>query len=160
VDNYAKAQNNIRVEMNTFLIINGVIVALVVISLFNGRKGPRAPTTLQLRNGPDHSKANPQRDVSETKLNQPQEPPQLSKPPGWQNYRPRHVSISAVLDHEKSLNVMFNWNGHSWDAYEVLGIPAGSSPPAVIAAYNRLKQTCEPETVPFLEAAARAILNS
>jgi hypothetical protein len=36
----------------------------------------------------------------------------------------------------KNLNVLFMHNGHDWDAYQVLGLPAGSRLEAVQAAYN------------------------
>lgn len=57
----------------------------------------------------------------------------------------------------KSLNVMFNYNGHSWDAYEVLGLPAGSSFEEVQAAYIKLVGTSKPETVDFLTTAMNCI---
>jgi len=70
--------------------------------------------------------------------------------------------VASVRDEpgEKNLNVMFNWNGHSWDAYEVLGVPAGSSPDAITAAYQAARAKCDPESVAFIQAAYDAILNS
>ncbi len=35
------------------------------------------------------------------------------------------------------LNVMFNYNGHTFDAYETLGIPAGSSWDEVRVAFDK-----------------------
>lgn len=59
----------------------------------------------------------------------------------------------------KSLNVMFNYNGHSWDAYEVLGVPAGASIKTVTDAYQTSLRRCDKESVEFLETAYKAILN-
>ncbi|QDK37054.1 hypothetical protein [Bdellovibrio sp. NC01] len=59
----------------------------------------------------------------------------------------------------KSLNVMFNYNGHSWDAYEVLGVPAGASIKTVTDAYQVALRRCDKESVEFLETAYKAILN-
>lgn len=39
---------------------------------------------------------------------------------------------------DKPLNVLFNFNGHTWDAYEVLGVPAGSSWLRVEDAYRQV----------------------
>jgi hypothetical protein len=39
---------------------------------------------------------------------------------------------------ERGLNVIFQFNGHDFDAYEVLGIPAGSQWPAVEVAYEKM----------------------
>ncbi len=58
---------------------------------------------------------------------------------------------------EISLNVLFNWNGHTWDAYEVLGLPAGSSRDKVNSAFQTARGKADPESVPFLQAAYDAI---
>lgn len=62
-------------------------------------------------------------------------------------------------DREKSLNVLFVYNGHTFDAYEVLGAPAGASFEMVHrfyqAAIARKGQDRE-----FLEAAYYAIKSS
>lgn len=57
----------------------------------------------------------------------------------------------------KSLNVMFNYNGHSWDAHEVLGVPAGASLTAVTEAYQKTIQNVDPENRDFIETAYQAI---
>lgn len=69
-------------------------------------------------------------------------------------------SPRAAVPPIKALNVIFNYNGHSWDAYEVLGVPAGASLPIVTAAYQTaLKRCAGPESMEFLETAYRAILS-
>jgi hypothetical protein len=59
----------------------------------------------------------------------------------------------------RQLNVFFNWNGHTWDAYEVLGVPAGSSRETVIQAFHSARSK-SPDSIAFLQAAADAILKS
>jgi hypothetical protein len=70
-------------------------------------------------------------------------------------------SVMSVFHHDdiKNLNVIFMYNEHSFDAYEVLGIPAGSGPSQVQKAYQIAleKKTAEKE---FIEAAYQAILSS
>jgi hypothetical protein len=58
---------------------------------------------------------------------------------------------------ERPLNVMFNYNGHSWDAYEVLGLPAGSSPESVEAAFRESLVRVDATSKAFMEAAFQAI---
>lgn len=58
---------------------------------------------------------------------------------------------------ERPLNVVFNYNGHSWDAYEVLGLPAGSSPEKVAHAFEASMKSIDKASQPFLEAAYAAI---
>lgn len=64
---------------------------------------------------------------------------------------------SAAALKERPLNVFFNWNGHSWDAYEVLGLPAGASMDAVTAAFERLQKEGDQSSMPFFKAAFEAL---
>jgi hypothetical protein len=61
------------------------------------------------------------------------------------------------LPSEKNLNVLFNWNGHTWDAYETLGCPAGGSAQLAQKAFDQAKKNMNAESLPFLEAALEAI---
>jgi hypothetical protein len=63
----------------------------------------------------------------------------------------------ASMPMERPLNVMFNYNGHSWDAYEVLGLPAGSSLEKVEEGFAAVVKTVDAGSRPFLEAAYNAI---
>lgn len=58
----------------------------------------------------------------------------------------------------KSLNVPFLYNGHDWDAYQVLGIPAGASLPLVTKRYQDLLKDSVGGQREFYEAAYAAIL--
>ena len=64
--------------------------------------------------------------------------------PSKLNMRAESPSISAQTAQELPLelaslplNVMFNYNGHTFDAYETLGIPAGSSWDEVRVAFDK-----------------------
>ncbi len=59
----------------------------------------------------------------------------------------------------KSLNQFFNYNGHTWDAYEVLGVPGGSSLEKVTAAYQKSLKSTSKESHEFLETAYKSILH-
>lgn len=86
------------------------------------------------------------------------------KPVGWDNYVPRNRSVYGGREthavQEKSLNIFFNWNGHAWDAYEVLGIPAGASLETALQSFERAKSQADKETAPFLRAAYEAIADT
>ena len=60
----------------------------------------------------------------------------------------------------RPLNVHFNYNGHSWDAYEVLGLPAGSSLEKVEAAFKESIARVDVGSRPFMEAAYKAIVGA
>lgn len=67
------------------------------------------------------------------------------------------LDTSIELKNERPLNVVFNYNGHSWDAYEVLGLPAGSSLEMVEQTYQNTVKTVDVGSRPFIEAAYQAI---
>ncbi|MEK2688001.1 hypothetical protein [Bdellovibrio sp. GT3] len=76
------------------------------------------------------------------------------------------VAVSRPVVHpdlagrrQKNLNVMFSYNSHTWDAYEVLGVPAGASISMVTEAYQTQIRRCDKESVEFFETAYKAILN-
>lgn len=58
----------------------------------------------------------------------------------------------------KSLQVFFLYNGHDWDAYAVLGLPAGASLPVVTERYQSLIRSGDPGKLEFFEAAYQSIL--
>jgi len=58
---------------------------------------------------------------------------------------------------ERPINVVFNYNGHSWDAYEVLGIPAGTTFDKVDQAYLDALEKVDAASRPFIDAAYNAI---
>lgn len=69
-------------------------------------------------------------------------------------------AAGSSVSGERSINVVFNYNGHSWDAYEVLGVPAGSSFAVVEAAYAEGLKRIEKSSHGILEAAFKAIQSS
>ena len=128
-----------------FLAVNAAIVTLVVGSFVFVRRRPRSPVALNMKIGRKRGK-----DVinfSRTEY----------RP------RPRPVRLAGDTDHViddsvKDLNILFNWNGHTWDAYEVLDIPAGSSRVDVQKAFELLKIEVDEESLPFVTAAYHAII--
>lgn len=80
----------------------------------------------------------------------------LRQAKGREESKPREVQ-GAVVESERALNVVFNYNGETWDAYEVLGVPAGSSSEQVEKAYAEGLARIDETSKPFMEAAVRAI---
>jgi hypothetical protein len=64
---------------------------------------------------------------------------------------------SNELGRTKTLNVLFMYNGHSFDAHEILGVPAGASLQTVEAAYARLAPTVASESREFVAAAYKVL---
>jgi len=63
---------------------------------------------------------------------------------------------SSGLKTERSLNCQFMFNGHSFDAYEVLGLPAGASLDACLRATLDLRRR-RPQDGEFLDALVTAV---
>lgn len=55
------------------------------------------------------------------------------------------------------LNVVFTWNGHDWNAYEVLGIPAGSTIEEINEAYEKALSKVDEKSQDFIKKAYRSI---
>ena len=119
-----------------FIILNAVVVTLLVISFLRMRRSARQ-STMRFRNSRDQYV---KKEVVVKRLIPDENDPRLKRPGS-----------------EKSLNVMFNYNGHSWDAYEVLGVPAGSSFEAAFLVFEKLTKTMDDESRTFMLTALEAI---
>lgn len=113
-----------------FFILNGIVLLLLVIYIL--RKRPKSSFRLRMTRLRGGTLAP---DVGAADLGLGQQPPR-----------------------EKNLNTLFNYNGHTWDAYEVLGLPAGSPQNKIDEAYRSsvAKQQGE-SSRDFLDAAYQAI---
>ena len=152
------------------------VVILVIASFARMRRGSVPPVRLDLRAGQTERRGtHPPRDVtgpSATAVNAnyrlARDPARVAEArrraledleredtrvPTDEATDPAFVASAA----EKSLNAFFNFNGHMFDAYEALGIPAGSSPQAARDAFERTAPSARPESRAFLMEALRAI---
>jgi L-asparagine transporter-like permease len=84
-------------------------------------------------------------------------------------YRPQRKStrlnLRQTLQDGKShpsdvreVNVIFQYNGHDFDAYEVLGVPAGSRTDAIRTAYENSIASMDAEARDLLDMAFNAIM--
>ena len=70
------------------------------------------------------------------------------------------LAESSVGPNEKNLNVLFMYNGHSFDAHEVLGLPAGANRKMIEAGYQAALARMQPDSREFLKAAYQALIAS
>ncbi len=82
-------------------------------------------------------------------------PSKLNLRAGYKNL-PDLVQKTKGKGGPKSLDCLFMYNGHEFNAYEVLGIPAGSPIAAAEVAYETLKSTTKSDH-DFFHAAFDAI---
>jgi hypothetical protein len=106
------------------------------------RKRPRKRMLLKLR-GKGSPKAATGRSPSAA-------PPEIegAQPPS---------TVTPLSLAERPLNVIFNYNGESWDAYEVLGLPAGSSIESCEKALAESLERVDSGARPFMQAAFSAV---
>lgn len=154
-----------------FLAITLGIVILVLMSFLLARRGPRPPVKLELGGSnppPDPSKSKrPERVLPRGGSDAGQVARQTGRSSVGSGSRysakifeEEDTAPGHKVGAEKSLNVLFNWNGHTWDAYEVLGVPAGSSKASVTAAFEKAKAGSDPDSIAFLQAAHDAIMRA
>ncbi len=115
------------------------VAAFFLIWFWLGRQNTGSkPTQLRLRN---------------------EETPRSSQPMSSVTKSSTTSSIDEVaVQKAKSLNILFLYNGHDWDAYQVLGLPAGASLPLVTERYQQLIKQSDQGQLEFYDAAYQAIL--
>lgn len=59
---------------------------------------------------------------------------------------------------ERELTVLFQFNGHSFEAYEVLGVTPGSDQSSIEKAYQRARAQLSDTDVELLDTAYKALL--
>lgn len=131
-----------------FLTLNLVGAGAFVLWYLISRGGAKPPTRLDMK-AKDSAPPliNPEPPVASAKEVGPVAAARPAVHPDLQGARP------------KNLNVIFSYNSHTWDAYEVLGVPAGASIKTVTEAYQAAIRRCEKESIEFFETAYNAILN-
>lgn len=128
-----------------FLWMNLIIAVFFVWLFFALRKNRSRPSRLNLKNswkGFGLSKVTPGSPRARTN----------------QGYQPKAKSSVDPIN-IRELNVVFMYNGHDWDAFQVLGIPAGSSVDSAEQAFIKEAAKANTETRQFLETALNAIKN-
>ncbi|MEQ1665925.1 MAG: hypothetical protein ABL927_11170 [Bdellovibrionales bacterium] len=154
-------------NIQNFLYLNGfILVILVGYMLF--RKPKKTPSRLKLRESLFGNKL----DVADPQKNSDQ-----NKWHGWGDSsqgggagvrRPNKAEKNSNHDESihdsdqanapaRQLTALFQYNGHTFEAYEVLGLAAGASAVKVDDAYQEIMRTQSKDTHPFFEKAYQAI---
>jgi hypothetical protein len=100
-------------NMYNILIISFVLLLLYFLI---GKSGFMNPSRLSLRN-------------RKSELASPSQSGYSTMTPSKESVQASREAVGATVHQikERSLNVMFMYNGHSFDAFEILGLPAGCS---------------------------------
>ena len=136
------------------LYINIVLGIVFVLYFLLGRGNRRGPTKLNVKANEDFTKS-----VIKTQQIQSETVQEKSHPPKMTVLEPENENVINLKSYAtKNLSIYFVYNGHEWEAHEVLGVPAGSALPQVTEAYQKLIITSDPSTFEFYESSYQAIL--
>lgn len=146
--------NEFNVNSQQLLFINFVIFILIVLFFTLGRSKSKAPPKLNMKTGakePSSSASeggavvqNYAREVGPIVVAKEM----LPKP------------VPPLLKKANKNSVYFIYNGHEWDAHEVLGLKSEGSVSEATAQYQHLIKTSDPSSFEFYETAYFSILKS
>lgn len=138
------------------LFINFLIFLALVLFFWFGRSKPKQPTLLNMKATPpkpEEPSPSKEQSVLEPKSDiEPKARDVSPKKPAIESPKPTRLGTTKT--------VYFVFNGHEWDAYEVLGLPRGCALNAATSHYQNLIKTSDPSTFEFYDAAYSAILKS
>ncbi len=147
------------------LFINFIIFFGVVLFFILGRGKSKSPARLNMK--PNVPEENPQIKTSEVALKVIEEPKneaaerleaEIVNKAKEVNYQAKSELITQPLKVISSKSVMIVYNGHEWDAFEVLGVSLEADIREITSKYQQLIKTSDPSSFEFLEAAYMAIL--
>jgi hypothetical protein len=142
------------------LIVGVLFLAYFVL----GRSKAKAPTKLNLRaaspieSSVQGSLVDPKISQSEPLRAQQSSLKQISEPKVSLLEPETSLSqVSSDKTESKQLSIFFIYNGHDWEAHQVLGIPQGASIDVATRAYQEQLKAADPMSYEFYEAAHAAI---
>lgn len=133
-------------SQDIFLLNFIIFLALVLYFVF-GRSKPKQPTVLNLKAV-----------AKTTELDQVDEKADALRVTKAKDVTPPAPVVNKLS--QKSSSVFFMYNGHEWEAFEVLGLPKGCDITSATSHYQNLIRTSDPSTFEFFELAYSAILKS
>lgn len=84
-------------------------------------------------------------------------PPPLKAPERQQSPTRAEGHVVSLAGGATDQPVMFNWNGHLWEAHEVLGVKVGSSLEDIDRAFLTESEAVDPHSRAFLKMALRSL---
>jgi hypothetical protein len=144
------------VNSQQLFYFNLIVGVLFIAYFFFGRAKQKPPTKLNLRaNGSEESSHREKEVVSEK--NQTKNLVVESKQSILEPEVLKSKPSTQTNQNTKQLSIFFMYNGHDWEAHEILGIPQGASVDVATKAYQEQLKTSDPSSYEFLESAYNAI---
>lgn len=136
------------------LYINIIIGVLFLLYFLFGRPRPKEPTRLKLKNpdSPEEGNSSAEKPAGFVKISQ------KNQQSGEYNPQVTVLEPEDKSSSQKELAIFFMYNGHDWEAHDVLGVPQGANLKVVTEKYQKLLAENNTQSYDFLEAAYQAIL--
>ncbi|MES2800872.1 MAG: hypothetical protein V4654_00140 [Bdellovibrionota bacterium] len=129
------------INSQLLLFLNLGFGLLLVLYFVLGRPKAKPPTKLNLR----------AKDSTDKK-------PQVLEPEGRKTVAVAlGVAPTGPREASRSLSVIFMYNGHDWEAHDVLGVPQGASMHDITKVYQELVRKSDARSLQFYEQAYNAI---
>jgi hypothetical protein len=119
-----------------------------------GRSKQKPPTKLNLR---APATIDPQLDELRAQMRAPNAQQPQIEGARQSVLEPEAATQPPIMKRSKQLSIFFMYNGHDWEAHEVLGIPQGAGVDIATKAYQDQLKTADPSSFEFLESAYSAI---
>jgi hypothetical protein len=136
------------VNSQQLFYLNIIMGAFFIAYIVFGRSKQKSPTKLNMRVANNSDLKFVESNIKSNIVQQISEPKQSLLEP----------EVISIKKNTKQLSIFFMYNGHDWEAHEVLGIPQGASVDIATKAYQEELKTAKPSSYEFLEAAYNAIL--
>lgn len=153
--------NEFSVNSQQLLFINFIIFVLIVLFFTLGRSKAKPPVKLDLKN-PKPKEPSSSAKQSETTVADsvrevgPQNSVSVEAPKIVAPIMPPPLALGA----NKTGRTHFVYNGHEWDAHEVLGLNRDCTVKEATAHYQHLIKTSDPSVFEFYESAYFSILKA
>lgn len=153
--------NEFRLNSQQLLFINIVIFSGLVLYFVLGRAKRKQPRSKPPQE-PSHSLRVTQVEKTPEESSANEKVAEFVRPPLI--HTPKAASVQESSAQQKTVKnprgVFFAFNGHEWEAYEVLGCSLEDGLDGATQIYQELLRTADPSTFDFYETAYNAILKS
>lgn len=140
------------INSQLLLYLNLGFGVLLVLYFVVGRSKPKQPTKLNLRASESEDSLKSQNWLE----------PEATKP--LKTNIKTDYALATVKDisnmgvkNERNLSVLFMYNGHDWEAHDVLGAPQGASMHLITEIYQKLIRNADVGSLAFYEQAYNAL---
>ena len=132
--------------------LNGIVILVIIGSYLFTRRKPAEPVRLRMFDGAE-------RDVTGSAADLSNKVSTLTSDDRQRRFEAalRDPDMFCPMPASMEGAVHFNYNGHTWDAFEVLGLRPGAKADEVGRALQRTLSMVEPESRSFVRAAFEAI---